>query len=145
MHRALGWIRRIRADDSGATALEFAIVASAFILVSMGIIEFGRSLQVRNEIAYAMDNGARALMMDRKATEDEIREAVKARFNSYDRAKLTVEAPSKTIDCKSDGKDGTMAIRAVSVSYPLEIFIPGFTGALDIKLERTVPEGECVV
>lgn len=139
------WIRRIGADESGATALEFAIIGSVFVIASMGIIEFGRSLQVRNEIAYAMDHGARTLLMDADATEAEIKEAIKARFNSYDGDKLTVTASNGTMACQHDDKSGTVDIRTLTVSYPLEIFIPGFAGAVDIRLNRIVPKSECVV
>ena len=48
---------RWRRQECGATALEFAIVAAVFVTVSIGIIEFGRALMVRNEMAYAIDRG----------------------------------------------------------------------------------------
>jgi Flp pilus assembly protein TadG len=140
-----GWFRRIRVDESGATALEFAIVASAFIIVSMGVIEFGRSLQVRNEMAYAMDHGARTVLMDANATQKNIEDAIKARFNSYNKEKLKITAADENVACQQDGKSGTMASRAVTISYPFDIFVPGFAGTLEMTLERSVPKGQCVV
>lgn len=139
----LGWLRKTRDAEDGATALEFAIVASVFIIVAMGIIEFGRSLQVRNEMAYAMDWGARTVLMDASANATDISAAIKERFNSYDKDKLTVEIADESMPCTVDGKAGSMDTRAVTIAYPMKLFIPGFTGTLDMTLERVVPKGDC--
>lgn len=138
-------LRRIRDAEGGATALEFAIVAAVFIVVSMGIIEFGRSLQVRNQMAYAMDWGARTVLMDASVTETEITAAIKERFTLYDKDKLTIEIADQATACTVDGNAGNMASRAVTMVYPLQIFIPGFAGTLDMTLERIVPKGVCKV
>lgn len=140
MKRVLSGLRRLRQAESGATALEFAIVASAFVIVAMGIIEFGRSLQVRNEMAYAMDWGARTVLMNASASEAEITDAIKARFNSYDTDKLKVTVVDETAAC---GGGGTMQARGLTIAYPLDIFIPGLTGTLEMSLERIVPSGAC--
>jgi Flp pilus assembly protein TadG len=124
MKRLLPRIREFRAAESGATALEFSIVASVFIIVALGVIEFGRSLQVRNEMAYAMDWGARTVLMNASASEAEITEAIKERFNSYDKDRLKIEIVDTTAAC---GNGGTMNASGVTIAYPLEIFIPGRT------------------
>jgi Flp pilus assembly protein TadG len=140
MKRVLSGLMRLRRAESGATALEFAIVASAFVVVAMGIIEFGRSLQVRNEMAYAMDWGARTVLMNASASEADIADAIKARFNSYDTDKLTITILDESAACSGGG---TMEARALTLAYPLQIFIPGFTGTLEMSLQRIVPRGEC--
>lgn len=141
MRHFLPHLSRLRTAEGGATALEFAIVAGVFVIVALVIFEFGRSLQVRNEMAYAMDHGARAVLMNADAGEDDIREAIKARFNSYDKDKLTVDITATDEPCPNGG---TMSARTLVVGYPLDIFIPGFTGTLEMSLERVVPRGECV-
>lgn len=116
-------LRDWRRSEDGAAALEFAIVAAAFVTVSIGIIEFGRALQVRNEMAYAIDRGARQIVLDSEANQQEIREVILAAFNSYDKGKLSIQFRDDSADAIT-----------VELSYPLEMFIPGFTGTLDIGM-----------
>ncbi len=47
--------RGIARSDSGAAAIEFAIIVWALIFVCLGIIEIGRGLHVRNEMVFAAD------------------------------------------------------------------------------------------
>lgn len=140
MKRLLPQLKSLRRAEDGTTALEFSIVASVFIIVALGVIEFGRSLQVRNEMAYAMDWGARTVLMNADASESEIVEVIRANFNSYDKDKLTVAIVDETAACSGGG---TLTARGVTIAYPLEIFIPGFAGTLEMSLERIVPMGSC--
>jgi Flp pilus assembly protein TadG len=119
----LSILRHWQRNEEGATALEFAIVATAFIVVAIGILEFGRALQVRNEMAFAIDRGARELVLNAEVDEAAIRAAIMNSFNSYSKDKLSIQF--------SD--DSSEAI-TVELSYPLEMFIPGFTGTLNVTL-----------
>ena len=47
--------RRSVRCDSGVTAIEFAFVGLLAISLILGIIEFGRALFIRNELAFAAD------------------------------------------------------------------------------------------
>ena len=38
------WIGRFRKDETGATALEFALLAVPLVMLTFGIVEFGRAL-----------------------------------------------------------------------------------------------------
>jgi Flp pilus assembly protein TadG len=125
-------IRRLWRGEQGGVALEFAIVAAVFIVVTVGLIEFGRVLQVRNEMAFAMDRGARMVHLDENASQETIRTAIRDAFRSYDRDKLQVEFAS-------DSNDAVV----VQLSYPLDIFIPGYTGTFNIGMPpRRVPRVE---
>lgn len=118
--------RRLRdwqRNEDGGTALEFAIVAMAFVIVSIGTIEFGRALQVRNEMSYAIDRGARQVVLDSEADEQEIKEAILNAFNSYEKAKLSIKFRDDSADAIT-----------VELSYPMELFIPGFTGIFNVGL-----------
>jgi len=145
MMRPLAKLRRIHGAEDGTTALEFAIVGSLFVIVCMGVIEFGRSLQVRNEMAYAMDWGARTVLMDASVDAADITAAIKERFDSYDKDQLTIVVADESMSCTVDGEAGSMDARAVTIAYPMKIFIPGFTGTLEMTLERVVPKGACKV
>lgn len=51
--------RRERSNDRGATLLEFALVATVFLTVMFGVIEFGRCLWTHNALSDAARRGAR--------------------------------------------------------------------------------------
>jgi Flp pilus assembly protein TadG len=69
----LRFVGRIRAareqEDRGAAVLEFALVAPVFILILVGIIEFGRAYNVSIAMQGAAREGARALALGRSATD----------------------------------------------------------------------------
>jgi Flp pilus assembly protein TadG len=121
-------VQRWRRNEAGAAALEFAIVAAAFIVVSIGLVEFGRALQVRNEMAFAMDRGARIVHINHNAEPEVIKSAILNAFSLYDKNKLAIDIAEES------------EAVVVSLSYPLEIFIPGFAGTVNIGMPpRRVP------
>jgi Flp pilus assembly protein TadG len=50
-------------DSSGATALEFALIAFPLILLILGAIEGGRMLWMRNALQYAVERAARCAVV----------------------------------------------------------------------------------
>jgi Flp pilus assembly protein TadG len=54
------WARLFRAKD-GASAVEFSIVAWPFLLVVIGVLEFGRALWTREALQEAAMAGARCM------------------------------------------------------------------------------------
>lgn len=67
-------LRRLFRSQSGATAVEFALVCLPLLLLVFGIIEFGRAFYVRNELSHAVDVAARRVLIGqiaRDATDSE--------------------------------------------------------------------------
>jgi hypothetical protein len=62
--KTMSKLRNLRRCEAGGTTLEFAIIACAIILLSLGLVELGRALHVRNEISYAADFAARKILAD---------------------------------------------------------------------------------
>lgn len=62
----------------GASAVEFAIVAPVFMLIVLGIVEFGRMVMVQQVITNAAREGARISVLDSATTG-----RVTARVNDY--------------------------------------------------------------
>jgi len=52
------WTRRLRAQDSGAAALELAVVLPVLILLAIGVVEFGRAYFTGIKVANAAMAGA---------------------------------------------------------------------------------------
>jgi Flp pilus assembly protein TadG len=61
-------LRRQSKPRSGASAVEFAVVAPVFFLVVLGIIEFGRMVMVQQVITNAAREGARIAVLDGSTT-----------------------------------------------------------------------------
>lgn len=57
-------LRRVAADRSGATAIEFAILAPVLLMLLMGVVEFGRMLWAENALQYAVAEAARCMSID---------------------------------------------------------------------------------
>lgn len=61
-------LRRFVAGSDGAAALEFAIVATIFIFLSLGVIDFARNFHVQHRMAQIADRLARTLYLNQTMT-----------------------------------------------------------------------------
>jgi Flp pilus assembly protein TadG len=59
----------------GVAAVEFAVIAPLFVLIVMGLIEFGRGMMVKQIITNAAREGARRAIIE-SATESEVKSVV---------------------------------------------------------------------
>lgn len=135
MRRAKTLLKRLASDESGASAVEFSIVVTAFVVVSMGVIELGRTYQVRNELAYAADIGGRRLsvMVNNPTIQPstyakEVKEEIAATFQGYDPSKLSVSVAAENIDGVNYQK--------LTLTYPMSVFIPFRSNTYDLKIVR---------
>jgi Flp pilus assembly pilin Flp len=58
-------------DEQGAVAVEFALLLPIFIVLVMGVVEFGRGYNATVELTGAVREGARALALGRPPGEAE--------------------------------------------------------------------------
>lgn len=70
-----------RRDERGAAAVEFAIVLPLLLVIVFGIIDFGRYLAVRNNLAAAVREGAR--LASAQATSAEVVSVGRGRTAGY--------------------------------------------------------------
>lgn len=61
----------------GAAAVEFAVVAPVFVLMLLGMMEYGRMLMVQQSLTAAAREGARLAVVD-ETTEAEVKTLVKS-------------------------------------------------------------------
>ncbi|MGO4571820.1 TadE/TadG family type IV pilus assembly protein [Microvirga sp. 2TAF3] len=54
-----GWAKGLRADDSGATAIEFALIAPVFLALILGIFHLSMLGFTLANLNYAVEKGAR--------------------------------------------------------------------------------------
>jgi Flp pilus assembly protein TadG len=85
LHRTSAALRRFRRARTGATAVEFAIIAAPFFLLLMGILELALVFLVSTTLEHATHEAARQLrtgefQMADKTTDDEFEDLVCARL-----------------------------------------------------------------
>lgn len=122
--KARQWIRnavgRIRfsllRNQSGVTAIEFAITLPLLILIVLGTLEFGRALKVRNEMSHALSKAVRVINLDSEQTTEAIAELLGTYLADYGSEDLDVDVLSTTIS-------GTDYMR-ISVGFPFHMIIP---------------------
>ena len=89
--------RKIRSDRSGASAVEFALIAPCFIAILMGICEFSLVFFTLNTAQHAVWDAARQLAVGR-TTPAAARDAVMAAIPEWVRAQTTVTADKDPAD-----------------------------------------------
>lgn len=114
MERARVWkLCRLAAAREGATAVEFAIILPAMLMLLLGIMETGRGLWTQNALNYAVEQAARCAAIDKincgSATQIQAYAATVAGTN-FGSATFTYAVAQ----CGSQ----------VSASYPVQLQIP---------------------
>ena len=118
--------------QSGAVALEFAIVSLFLVLISIGVIQFGRGLYVRNEMAYAADKGARAALIDADISDTALENTVRDAFSGPDADQLQVVVGTETVNGRT--------YRTAKLVYPLTLEFLGLTDAdIELSITRRIP------
>ena len=129
------FVDKFRRTESGAAAIEFSLVAGIFVLATMGVIELGRTYQVRNELAYAADIGGRRLTIivntpniDEETYADQVRDEIVSNFNGYDSDDLSVSVDPEIIN--------GVQYQKLTLEYPMSVFIPFQTDTYQLKIVR---------
>jgi len=78
------------AADSGATALELALVLPIFIALLFGIFSFGLAQHKLSSIRYAMTTASRTLMLNPTLTQSQVEAIVKAKLNALADPNVTI-------------------------------------------------------
>ncbi|MFD2092072.1 TadE/TadG family type IV pilus assembly protein [Blastococcus deserti] len=110
-------------SESGATAVEFALIVPLLIALVIGIAEFGRAFQVQGTLSAAAREGVRlmALQNDQAAA----RAAVRAAASSLDPAITDGQITITPSSCPQLN-GGSTSVR-LTIDYPMP-YITGFFG-----------------
>lgn len=104
---------RFRANASGTSAVEFAMLAPLFILLLLGMVAYGVYFGASHSIQQIAADAARTAIAGLDATE---RKALVASFVDHNAAGYPFVDPLKlTVDAADSGSDGNQFV--VSVSY----------------------------
>jgi Flp pilus assembly protein TadG len=140
-------LRRLRACRAGSTSVEFAIICMALLLVTLGVIEFGRALYVRNQLSQAADCGDRVsltggaaadhgcgarLVLTLPVTDSEVQSAVRSAFTAGPANMLTVTIGAETVN--------GVHFRTIKLVYPFTPLIPQLSiGTINLSVDRRTP------
>jgi Flp pilus assembly protein TadG len=126
--------RSVRACTRGAAAVEFAIVSSVFIMLLLGILEFGRALYTQNQIAFLADQAVRRVLMDPDVSSTALESALRDQFTAGNPESLAIEITSESA--------GSMTYRVVRIDFPFALLVPNIaSNLLTLGVDRRVPAG----
>jgi Flp pilus assembly protein TadG len=118
-----------RLKRRGIAAVEFAVVAPLFVLLVLGVIEFGRAMMVKQIITNAAREGARRAIVE-SATEAEVRQVVNDYLAGASVSGATVTVTPTALASLGFGDPVTVqvAVSSNSVSWtPAPWFLRGRT------------------
>ncbi|MCB1492525.1 MAG: pilus assembly protein [Rhodobiaceae bacterium] len=117
--------RRIVRDKRGTTTLEFAMVIPVFLLFLFGVVEFGRGLEMYNEMASAASSVSRIAMLDDSVSNASLETTIRNRLAGFTEADLQVGFSTETVS--------GIPYRVINISYPLH-FVTPFLDMVNITL-----------
>lgn len=128
-------LRRIRRCRSGSTSIEFAIVGLSFMILSVGVMECGRGLFMRNHMAHATDMAVRKMLVNKSATDQEVAQALRDALEHGDPDLLEIELSTEIQDDEEH--------RRLIVRYPLSLGFPGMPAhVVTMQMERKIALAE---
>lgn len=120
-------IRFIR-DRRGTTALEFAVIAPTFVMLTFGVMEIGRGLQTYNEMASVASAVSRTAMLNASAANSAIETKVRDLLETFEPEELHIAFSTETV--------GGTAYRIVEINYPMK-FVTPFLDLVDFTMTAT--------
>ncbi len=112
--------------------MEFAFIGLVMIVVTLGAIEFGRALYLRNNLSYAADRAARRGLIDRTATTVQLENEARSAFAGSDPAQLTISIVPETVD--------GIPVQTISLDHRIKLLIPGLTTReISMRVTRRIP------
>ncbi|WP_290496101.1 TadE/TadG family type IV pilus assembly protein [Hyphomonas sp. UBA4494] len=115
-------IQDLLGNCTGATAVEFAMVAPLIFAAIFGTFEAGLALYERNRLQGACSAGAREILIAGASDDNAIEAAIRAQYKNPQQQDLSVVLATKTVS----GED----FKEIQISYYHELIV-GFGNALD--------------
>jgi Flp pilus assembly protein TadG len=148
--RAAAFVRKLRGDHSGASAVEFALIAPLLFVMLFGIIQFGLALNNYVELTDAVRNGGRNFAISRASASatpfTSTRTAITSSAANLTAASVTVTATVNGTACTTDGGCTTLLNAAagqaavVTATYPCNLTVMGVNLAPSCTLTATTSD-----
>lgn len=132
MRRLRQMLARFGQSERGAAAVEFALVCMPLVLLSVGVVEFGRAFNVQNDLAYAADVGTRAMLVHKDISPAQVESAIREAFTGGTSSDLETHFGTEIV--------GERTFRTITLVYPLSLGVPGLTSkTFSLSVERRLP------
>jgi Flp pilus assembly protein TadG len=115
-------LARLRADDSGAAAVEFALVASAFITLIIGISYFAIVAYTRATLQWAVETTIRDAALNKNATQAQLTTTLNNNLSAFHVQAATVSYSTATV--------GTTQVATLTATFAQTYTIP-FVGTFN--------------
>ncbi len=130
-----GCAKALAQDDRGTVAIEFAMVASLFLMILFGIIAFGFQFAGRIALSYAVAEGGRAAVAglnDTQRTADAIA-ATEEALKGYS-GLVRTSTPVVEITTEAGGKKMIrISVAQASLGLPSLPFVPDLSSLPDVS------------
>jgi Flp pilus assembly protein TadG len=128
-------LRRLGAgDESGATAVEFALVIPVFLTVLIGSFQVAWVMHCAATVRYGLESSARSLLLDPTITQDQLQAAVLAKLSGM------VDTRRITIALTRDTSTAGAPVLRASSTYQPSLSIPFVASwPLTLRATTTVP------
>lgn len=125
-------VRLLLGDRSAAAAIEFAIISVPLVVLTIGIVDFGRTLYTRNNMAHAGDIGARMILIDGQAADATVTATIRDAF---------IAGPSGDLGViLGTASQSGISFRTIDLSYQIDLLTPLLAvGEITLSHSRRVP------
>ena len=123
-------VQRLRQDQAATSAVEFALVAPAFLALLFGIVAFGWAINIVSNVNFAAERAGRAFSLKPTMSTTEIETAVKSQLGYLDQSALKVSIVYETLA-------GGYRVGYVTASYSFSVEVP-MIGTYPIGYSSTV-------
>lgn len=125
-------LARVFRCERGTAAVEFAIISMVLVSLCIAIVDFGRTLYVKNQLSYLADQATRSVLVNPAITDAQLQVTLEGDFTAGDVDDLQVAIAAETV--------GATDYRVITISYPMTLFIPNLTSkSLNLDVTRRVP------
>ncbi|PWE18375.1 hypothetical protein DDZ18_01860 [Marinicauda salina] len=140
MARRLAPFAALRADDRGATAIEFAMITPVLVTLLVATIVFGNAFYTLSSVQWAMEETSRLLMLDGSLSEAQYERRLNALLGDINGMTIDVTFVDVNYGTEDDPAELPVTRISADVSYPIEIpFVDGFTIDYTVQTEAPRP------
>ena len=105
-----------------------------FISVCIGIVDFGRTLYVKNQLSFLADQATRKVLLDPDIADATLTSELRGTFTAGNPNDLNVSVGSAV--------SGADTFKIVTIAFPITLFIPSLTSnTINLSITRRVPAG----
>lgn len=132
MRKHQSFLTRLRSCRAGAMAVEFAIVAPIFLLMVLGVVEFGRLFYIKSNLQHAVEQTSRYAMVNSGASMASLEAYTLGQLSGMSSTGVTPDATTETVA-------GTEYV-IVTATYTFSFIIPLIpVGDVAVNAKSRVP------